>query len=633
MKHLLSLFVLFAFFMGASAQLRLPHVFSDNMVIQRNKPVVVWGWANAGEKIEVEFKGMKAKTSADKDGNWKVTLGATTHGGPFTLNVKGKSNSLSFKNVMVGDVWLCSGQSNMEWPLKWVDNAANEIGNANYRNVRLFTVEKAMDNRPRNDVKGMWNECTPDVATEFSAVGYFFGRELHRELDVPVGLINSSWGGTLIESWTSTPVMAALPQYKKIVDESLAGDFEAILRENQKRRDAFADALQNDRGIKEKWHLQPHLFTNRMKIPGAWENQGLDGLDGSVWFAFDFELAGVDGKSALLSLGAIDDKDITWINGVEVGSTDSYSAKRLYNIPKDILKEGKNTIVINVVDNAGGGGLYSEPEALYIEVDGRRIPLAGEWSYKISVDNRQFGGRDVGPNSYPSLLFNAMIAPLTPFPIRGAIWYQGESNAGNPQLYQTLFPNMINDWRSQWNYQFPFYWVNLANYMATDKQPSDSQWAELRESQSMTLALPATGQALAIDLGDAEDIHPRNKQDVGRRLALVALHNEYGKEIVSSGPVFKSARVEEGSVVVSFSNTDGGLKAHDRYGYVKGFAIAGEDGKFVWAQARIDGDCVIVSSPEVKAPKYVRYAWGNNPDDANLYNGAGLPATPFRSGK
>lgn len=632
MRNLFLLSFLVIFF-NSYSEVKLPQIFSDNMVIQRDKPIVIWGWANAGEKVEIQFKGAKSKTTADKNGNWKVTLRASAFGGPFTLNVKGKSNNITFKNVLVGDVWVCSGQSNMEWPLESANNALDEIANAKYPNIRLFTVTKAMNNKPEADFQGTWSECSPETAPSFSAVGYFFGRELHRDLNIPIGLINSSWGGTDIETWTSKEMMESLPEFHNIIKESQEGDFKAIQEENARKRAAFDKAIENDRGLTEQWQNKTHLFTNKMKVPGNWDSQGLSNMDGSVWFSFDFNIPDAQGKPAKLSLGAIDDKDITWINGTQVGTTNSYSQKRLYEIPAGILKNGKNTIVVNVVDFTGGGGLYSEPEAVYIEVAGRKYPLGGEWNYAISVDSRDFGGRNLGPNSYPSLLFNAMIAPITQFPICGAIWYQGENNAYNPKLYQTLFPNMINDWRTKWNDQFPFYWVNLANYMAADIQPSDSNWSELREAQSMTLSLPKTGEALAIDLGDATDIHPRNKQDVGRRLALNALKYHYGKSVIASGPVFKSAQVENDHIVLTFSNIEGGLTAHDRYGYVRGFAIAGEDGQFVWAQARIEGDKVIVFSDKVKQPRHVRYAWGNNPDDANLYNGAGLPTTPFRSGK
>lgn len=614
-----------------TAEVKLPKLFSNNMVLQRDREIVVWGWANPKEKVSVQFKGQTVKAVASPSGEWKVVLKASAHGGPFVLKVKGERNLIELENVMVGDVWLCSGQSNMEWPVESTANASQEIGAANHPGIRLFTVEKSMDNVERKDVEGSWSICSPETIPAFSAVGFFFGREIHTTMGIPIGLVDASWGGTVVETWTGVEMMRTLPQYQEAIAECASSDFHNILAENEKKRSAFTSALKDDPGVAQKWQNDSAPFNQIMKVPGNWDNTALRNMDGSVWFRYDFELSGVDGKPARLSLGAIDDQDITWINGVEVGRTNSYSEHRVYDVPAGVLKEGKNTIVVNVVDYTGGGGLYSESDLLFLEAGGVKHSLAGDWQYAISVDSRQFGAKEIGPNAYPSLLFNAMIAPLTKFPIKGTIWYQGESNAGNPKLYQTLFPSLINNWRARWGYVFPFYWVNLANYMAPDKMPDESEWAELREAQSMTLALPKTGQAMAIDIGDANDIHPRNKQDVGRRLALLALRNDYGKSVVCSGPVLDSAKSMNGKVVVSFKEVGSGLETKDKYGYVKGFAIAGGDGQFVWAQAFIEGGQVVVYCPQVKAPRYVRYAWGNNPNDANLYNREGLPATPFQT--
>ena len=630
-----SLFLFLAFLgffaVRLTAEVKLSHLFSNNMVLQRDREIVVWGWANPKEKVFVQFKGQTVKAVASQSGDWKVVLKASAFGGPFVLNVKGEKNQIELENVMVGDVWLCSGQSNMEWPVESTANASQEIGAAKHPGIRLFTVEKGMDNVERKDVEGSWTVCSSESIPSFSAVGYFFGRAIHLNTGIPIGLVDASWGGTVVETWTGVEMMETLPQYQDAINECVSSDFHNILAENEKKRSAFSSALKDDPGVAQKWQNDSAPYNQIMKVPGNWDNTALQNMDGSVWFRFEFELSGVDGKPARLSLGAIDDQDITWINGVEVGRTNSYSERRVYEVPPGILKGGKNTIVVNVVDYTGGGGLYSESDLLFLEAGGVKYSLAGDWQYAISVDSRQFGAKEIGPNAYPSLLFNAMIAPLTKFPINGTIWYQGESNAGNPQLYQTLFPNLINNWRSRWGYLFPFYWVNLANYMAPDKIPTESWWAELREAQCMTLALPKTGQALAIDIGDANDIHPRNKQEVGRRLALQALRNDYGKSVVCSGPIFDSAKAIDGKVVVSFKDSGSGLETKDKYGYVKGFAIAGEDGQYVWAQAFIEGGQVFVYSPQVKAPRYVRYAWGNNPDDANLYNREGLPATPFQT--
>ncbi len=614
-----------------AAEVKLPQLFSNDMVLQRDKPIEVWGWAKPKEKVVVLFKNEKISTVASQAGKWKVQLKASSFGGPFTLTVKGISNQIVFNNVMVGDVWLCSGQSNMEWPVDATNNAVQEVAMANHPAIRLFTVEKSMHNAERNDVEGTWRVCSPATIPSFSAVGYFFGREINRQTNIPIGLIDASWGGTVIETWTDRQTMETIPQYNDIIRESISLDFHSIMAENEQKNKAFADALANDPGMAQQWQNKTEVYKHQMKVPGNWDNAGLQAMDGSVWFRFEFDIQGLQNHLGSLSLGAIDDQDITWINGVEVGRTNSYSERRVYEVPAGVLKEGKNTIVVNVVDYTGGGGLYSEPELLFLETANQKIYLAGNWQYAVAVDSRQFPGRDIGPNSYPSLLFNAMIAPLTKFPVKGAIWYQGESNCNNPSLYKTLFPNLIKNWRDRWGYEFPFYWVNLANYMAADVAPAESAWAELREAQSLTLALPQTGQALSIDIGDANDIHPRNKQDVGKRLALNALHNNYGINVVYSGPTLQTATVMDNKIIVSFANVASGLITKDKYGYVKGFAIAGEDKHFVWAQAYIDGNKVVVYSPQVTAPRYVRYGWGNNPDDVSLYNREGLPATPFRT--
>jgi sialate O-acetylesterase len=314
-----------------------------------------------------------------------------------------------------------------------------------------------------------------------------------------------------------------------------------------------------------------------------------------------------------------------------VGAVNGYNIDRVYEIDPALLVPGKNTIVVQVTDNGGGGGIYGKPEQLYVQAGTEQVFLAGEWQYKASVLNTSFGLADSGPNSFPSQLYNAMIAPLIQFPVAGAIWYQGESNAGEAFKYRTLFPGLINNWRNKWGYTFPFFWVQLANYMKADSLPVQSDWAELREAQNMTLQLPQTGQAVIIDVGEAADIHPKNKQDVGYRLALAAEKVMYSKDIVYSGPVYQSMKTDGNKIIIQFTNTGSGLLAKDKYGYLKGFAIAGSDQHFVWANAWIDGDKVIVQGNGVQNPVAVRYAWGNNPDDANLYNREGIPASPFRT--
>lgn len=351
-----------------------------------------------------------------------------------------------------------------------------------------------------------------------------------------------------------------------------------------------------------------------------------------MWHRLDLDLPeSVANKAAHLSLGAIDDNDCVWINGVKIGESKGYDIKRAYQIPANVLKSGKNTIVVKVEDTGGGGGFSSSATDLFLEVENSKYSLAGEWKYKMSASSLASGYVDISPNSAASLLYNGMIHPIIQYAIKGAIWYQGESNDSEAYNYRTLFPNLIKDWRKQWGYEFPFYWVQLANYMKPDERPSESNWAELREAQTMTLALPKTGQAVIIDIGEANDIHPRNKQDVGYRLALNALHNDYGfSNLVYSSPMYESVNFENGKAIITFKNIGSGLMVKNKYAYVQGFAIAAAEGDFEWAQAYIDGDKIIVTCDKVKNPIAVRYNWGNNPD-GNLYNIEGLPVCPFRT--
>ncbi len=611
------------------AEVILPKIFSDNMVLQRNQPIQVWGWAKASESVTVTLNGATAKTKADKNGNWKLSLKAMSHGGPYELIVKGK-NTITLRNILIGDVWVGSGQSNMEWTIKDTNHAKEEIANANHPQIRLFTVPKAMSFDVEKDLTGgQWLECNSSTLGDFSAVAYFFGRKLNADLNIPIGLVNSSWGGTNIQTWMSWDVMAGKDEYRKLDIATLR---EAAKEMPEKQR-KFSEAIANEKGKLEKWYdANTADGWKKITLPKLWEQTEIGNADGVVWFRKEFTVSAEDiGKSTTLHLGPIDDADETYVNGKQVGGMNGWNIDRHYAIAGNILQPGKNVLVVRVYDGAGGGGIYGAPDKLYLDVNNKRIDLTGEWQYKISVLNTEYGLQSAGPNAYPSQLYNAMIAPIIPMPIKGVIWYQGESNTGEAGKYQKLFPELISNWRTKWNQQFPFFWVQLANFMAPDSLPVSSDWAALRETQSMTLSLPSTGQAVIIDIGEANDIHPRNKQDVGLRLALSALKVAYNQNVVYSGPVYKSMQKVDNKLVLTFDNTGSGLQVKDKYGYLKAFAIAGEDQKFVWAKAYIEDNKVIVYHPAIKNPVAVRYAWGNNPDDANLYNKEGLPASPFRT--
>lgn len=633
-KNIVLLFLLIFSISTLKAEVKLPAIFSDNMVLQRDVPLKIWGWAKKNETVEVRFMGQLKKTKADKNGWWKLQLDPISYGGPYQMEIKGRENKILLKNILIGEVWLASGQSNMEWTVKNSKDAIVEISKGNYPQIRSFNVEKAISSEPKSDLDGVWQVCSSKTLADFSAVAYYFARKLHTELGIPIGIINSSWGGTDIETWTSPDSFNNLADHFKDRYQGFKIDnLEEFMKENDKKKTAYYQALEKDAAISDKWVDSNLDFSswNKMQVPQLWEKV-LDDVDGIIWFKYKICLPeSVAGKAATIHLGTIDDDDITWINNVRLGETKGYNISRHYPVPENTLKEGLNTITVSITDTYGGGGFYGNASDMYIETEGEEYPLSGEWYYKESVTNKQFGFTNLSPNVQPSLLYNAMIHPIIQFPIKGVIWYQGENNAMQAYNYRTLFPNMIKDWRSKWGYEFPFYWVQLANYMAKDEKPRESEWAELREAQTMTLSLPHTGQAVITDIGDADDIHPRNKQDVGSRLALIALNKDYGKkDIVYSGPIFKSMKIEGNKVVISYENVETGLIVRNKYGYVEGFAIAGSDNKFEWAKAYVHGDTVVLYSDKVQNPVAVRYSWGNNPD-VNLFNEAGLPAVPFKT--
>jgi sialate O-acetylesterase len=614
------------------------------MVLQREIEIPIWGWASPGERINISIGDEKIRTQAYISGKWFVKLPAMEAGGPFDMIIDGK-NEIKFDNVMIGDVWVCSGQSNMEWPVSGSYNAEKEIASANYPSIRLFTVPNKISKEPLNNTDSTkWLICNPENIGPFSAVGYFFGRQLSLDLNVPIGLINTTWGGTEAESWTSAQSIEQDPDFNKELIELQNLDIDKTedqLKEEFKEwHQAFVEI---DKGYENGVYLWASVNTDYtdwqfMELPAFWEDHGLQELDGVVWFMKEIDLPEAVAQSGFdLNLGPIDDSDIVWINGNKVGETlNIYNENRNYHVDPGILASGKNVIVVRVEDYRGGGGIYGEADQLMIEAPDFKMSVAGTWKYKIGVDKMPDDpppSTDFGPNSYPTLLFNAMINTLIPFGIKGAIWYQGESNAGRAYQYRRIFPQMITDWRSHWGQgNFPFIFVQLANFMQPKDPPAGSEWAELREAQTLTLSLPNTGMATIIDIGEADDIHPRNKQDVGKRLALSAYKVAYQKDVVYTGPTFESMKIEGNKVSIKFKNTGSGLVVNDPYGYLKGFTVAGKDSVFHWAKAEIiDDHSVVIFSHEVEAPIAVRYGWADNPHDVNLYNQEGLPANPFRT--
>jgi sialate O-acetylesterase len=624
----------------------LPEMFASNMVLQQKTQTQLWGKAGASKMVTIitSWNKKSYKVKADVNGDWKVKIATPGFGGPYTIDFN-DGELLTLDNILIGEVWLCSGQSNMEFPVVgWgkVNNYEKEVAEADYPQIRLLHVKLVASALPLNEAgvyTGSWASCSPQSIPEFSAVAYFYARKIYQERHIPIGLIDATWGGTVAEAWTSTMALKTMPDFVAAVAkiEALPVD-PAIMRKQFQEATARIDSIRmaKDAGYKNG---QPVFAAvgfeatdwKEMNLPTYWETAGLTNFDGIVWFRKKINIPATwVGHDITFNLGTVNDDDLTFFNGTEVGKTSGWNKVRTYTIPAALIKEGENVIAVRVKDNDGSGGIYGKPEGLNISYAGEKIDLAGIWSYKIGLSKTELpdGPTPIdGPNR-ASVLYNAMINPFIKVAIKGVIWYQGESNSARAWQYRTLFPLMITDWRKKWGIgDFPFYFVQLANFTDSKANPTESDWAELREAQLKTLALPNTGMAVAVDIGDAKTIHPKNKQEVGLRLALISLAKTYGDTVEYSGPLFKDAEVEGNRIRLSFTHAKG-LNAAN--GELKGFAIAGSDKKYHWATATIEGNEVLVSCPDVPNPLTVRYAWDTNPV-CNLYNSASLPASPFRT--
>lgn len=622
----------------AHAQLRLPKLISDGMVLQRDVPLRIWGWATPGERITVRFNNKSYKAVSGANGQWQIKLPSTSAGGPYTMEIAGNSR-LTVKDILMGDVWFCSGQSNMVHQMNIHDvTYAREIQQANYPQIRQFWIPTLTNlQAPQNDIpNGQWKAAVGEDVRPFSAVAYFFAKKLYERYKVPIGIINASVGGTPIEAWTSEQGLTDFSTLKATIEKNKDTTY---INSLTRRQPTNRPAPPVDLGMagSTKWYEPSYVPKgwHPINVPGYWEDQGIKELNGVVWYRKEIDIpASMMGKPAKVFLGRIVDADELYINGKSIGKTTYMYPQRRYPVPADLLKAGKNVLVVRVANNAGKGGFVPDkPYCIFAGAD--TVDLKGTWQYKVGTAYRPFAGGGFGgginAQNQPTALYNAMVAPEINYAIKGFCWYQGESNAGKPQEYEKLLPALITDWRQKWQQgDLPFLYVQLPSFMEYNYQPSESGWAVLRETQLKALSVPNTAMVVAIDLGEWNDIHPDNKKDVGERLALAALKTAYKENLVSSGPLYQSAAVNGNKIMVSFTNTGGGLITND--GEEPGeFAIAGADKKFVWAKASIDGNNVLVWSDEVPNPQYVRYAWADNPVNPNLYNKEGLPASPFRT--
>lgn len=653
----------------AQADVKLPAIISDHMVLQKSSVVPIWGKADPGEEVKITLNGKTATAKTTADGKWMTSLDLKdSPSGPFEMTVEGK-NKLTVSDVLIGEVWVASGQSNMEWVVANTTGASTTIANSANPLLRQFLVKKNPSNKALEDTTGTWVTASPETTAGFSAVGYFFARKLQSELKVPVGVVHTSWGGTPSEAWTSVEAIDGVPDLKASRERTWA----AVADFPEKKR-AFIDQLgvwTKENAREDRPTADTSAFVGAavptegwisVKIPGPVAPHGLPDA-GVVWLREEIDIPEKPTANLSLVIPINGFESIFW-NGKLLQQTTPQNFPGLgsprrggpLDIPPADVLQGKNILAIRVYAPVEPATFFAEPKA-------GAISLAGEW---LSKEEFSFAALDPqkratapqpptnppSPQNVASFLFNGMINPIVPFAINGVIWYQGEANAGRAFQYRTAFPLMISDWRKQWNRgDFPFYFCQLANFKPKNSAPGESAWAELREAQSTTLALPNTGQAVLVDVGESADIHPRNKKDVGERLAAIALAKDYGKKVPFSGPVYDSKKVANGQVTLSFRHADGGLVAkplpatfsvksqtnesaplvrNSPQSELEGFAICGEDKQWVWADAKIQGDTVIVWSGKVPAPVAVRYAWSDNPT-CNLFNDAGLPASPFRT--
>ncbi|MBP7613232.1 MAG: hypothetical protein KA753_08740 [Paludibacter sp.] len=630
--------VVFLFPKNADAAVKLPRLISNGMVLQRDVPLKIWGWADPSEKVKVEFLGKTYRAKADKRGNWKIELPAIAAGGPYTMTV----NELEVKDILMGDVWLCSGQSNMELMVyRVLDLFQKEIEQTNNTHIRYFKPTIRTDSQtPQNDFKeGTWLPSTQENIMNFSSLSYFFGDQLYQKYKVPIGLINNAIGGSSIESWVSEDFM------KSNIDRWNAAKAKAdsiratrSAEKSEARFDFNAELAKNDPGL-GRWSKADVNTSDwsQISLPGYWSDKGVDMRMGSMWFYKEFDVPDslVNKKDAVLRLGRIIESDSAFLNGTFVGTISYQYPPRIYKLPVGVLKPGKNKLMVRVICPGGKGG-FVEDKTYELRVGTQKIDLTGQWNYHIGANLKppMVKGFAGGPGTRPSGLYNSLTSPIIGYRLKGTIWYQGESNTGMPQNeYHGLFKDLISGWRTKLNQpDMPFIFAQIANLGVPNKQPVESGMANIREAQRLALEVAKTGMAVTTDLGEWNDIHPLNKKEVARRLGMEAVRVAYGDNSpVSSGPLYESMEVVDNSIVITFKSVGSGLFSNC---LLDGFQIAGSDGKFEWANAVVlSSNKVKVWSRKVTQPTVVRYGWDDNPAYANLKNKENLPASPFSTSK
>jgi len=634
-----SLYLLFIFlYTQTFAQLHLSAIFSDHMILQRDKPLKIWGGAKAGETLKVTLGQVKGSARADKDGRWMITLPAFPAGGPYVLTIKGRNETKIFSDVLFGEVWVCSGQSNMEFRVRQAMNAKYELHRANNSLIREVDIPHKLKFHPEEFVDStQWIISTPETTGEFTAVGYFFARDIFEQLHVPVGLIYDNWGGSQVESWISRDAMLGSDELKDYVkqmpdnwDESNARVEKEIISTLKKLNAGKIPEMDESAIVKADYNFSGWMPS---AVPTSWDWIGLPAYRGEGYMVKEIILDSIQvSLPSVLSLGVNDIRFRWFVNGTAFPKT--MDKTFTVTLPPYTWKTGRNILLLEIgpkqVPDWWAVGIQGENDQIYLDFDGERIALADEkWKMLPNLNKPHHYMQWM--NNEGVIIYNAMLHPIIPYSIRGVLWYQGESNTDRAFEYGKTFPLMIESWRKEWNDPFPFLFVQLADFGSNESSNAGSKWAELRESQTRTLRLSNTGMSVATDIGDPKDIHPKNKQEVGRRLAAVALKDVYGFNLTASGPLYDSVSFSGGKAILFFRSTGKGLVAKDKNGYLRGFEIAGTDRKFYYAHAFIQGNQIIVSAASVEKPVAVRYGWSNSPDDINLYNAEGFPASPFRT--
>lgn len=627
---------------GAGAAVKLPAYIGDNMVLQQNTEIKIPGVAAPGAKVTVNPSWGKAvKVKADASGKFTVTLATPAAGGPLSITFD-DGEPLTIDNILSGEVWLCSGQSNMEMPLAgWgqVMDFQNEIAKAHNPDVRLLQVRKNISTVPLDDVVfngGGWMECTSGTVPEFSACAYFYARELAEKLGVPVGVIDTTWGGTSAEAWTPLEYLESVSGFddEKSDLKEAGDDVDKMRRLNEARFEKWREGFKSARtdyavdryhGGEEGWGVMP--------VPAMWESTVLPGFDGIVCMQRQIDIpAEWAGKKVTLRFPGIDDEDVTYFNGKEIARGSGWNSERTYTVPADMVKAGKSLLTVVVTDNGGEGGIYGDASKMYVECDGQRVSLTGDWAYRVSCDFSKIAPSpmSITSSNYPTVLYNAMVNPLRDFPIKGCIWYQGCNNVGRADQYAVLFPQMVKGWRNAFNNpDMPFYFVQLAGYLAPRYCQPESEWAALRNAQLSVLELDNTGVATAIDLGNPVDIHPKNKQEVARRLSLLARNKTYGQDVACVAPKCVGTKVSGNKMTLTFD-----ALVHATSSAALGFIIGDKDGNWQAAKAEIgaDGKTVTLTAPKISRPVAARYDWADYPN-GNLYSADNLPVVPFATDK